>query len=210
MSNFSWRTGGRISSGTPSTSQFGWAAWSIPPRRPSSSRRSLALSWPLPIISQRHGVPATPDELVQHRIVGGTAAAVPTAWMFERRRKGVGDHRSNRTSRRTRTRAPSRRPWPASASLRRAAGHAAASWRMVRWSGCSRNGRWSASRCTPIFPWVQRLAPPGVRLSTISLLIFKTTRKPFRSDPVLNSRRYGKPKRFRAMRLVRPIDVSDT
>src|SRR5882672_11112869 len=33
---------------------------------------------------QRHGVPAAPAELVQHRIVGGTAAAVPTAWMFER------------------------------------------------------------------------------------------------------------------------------
>jgi DNA-binding transcriptional LysR family regulator len=33
---------------------------------------------------QRHGIPATPAELVQHRIVGGTAAAVPTAWMFER------------------------------------------------------------------------------------------------------------------------------
>jgi DNA-binding transcriptional LysR family regulator len=31
----------------------------------------------------RHGVPAAPSELVQHRIVGGTAAAVPTAWMFE-------------------------------------------------------------------------------------------------------------------------------
>ena len=32
----------------------------------------------------RHGVPVTPDEFVQHRIVGGTAAAVPPAWMFER------------------------------------------------------------------------------------------------------------------------------
>src|SRR6202035_5433922 len=32
----------------------------------------------------RHGVPATPNEPVLHRIVGGTAAAVPTAWMFER------------------------------------------------------------------------------------------------------------------------------
>jgi DNA-binding transcriptional LysR family regulator len=32
----------------------------------------------------QHGTPATPSELVQHRIVGGTAAAVPTAWMFER------------------------------------------------------------------------------------------------------------------------------
>ena len=33
----------------------------------------------------RHGIPATPNELVQHRIVGGTAAAVPTAWMFDRK-----------------------------------------------------------------------------------------------------------------------------
>jgi DNA-binding transcriptional LysR family regulator len=32
----------------------------------------------------RCGTPATPDDLVRHRIVGGTAAAVPTAWRFER------------------------------------------------------------------------------------------------------------------------------
>ena len=32
----------------------------------------------------RHGAPETPDDLVHHRIVGGTAAAVPTAWRFER------------------------------------------------------------------------------------------------------------------------------
>ena len=32
----------------------------------------------------RHGVPETPDDLVRHRIVGGTAAAGPTAWRFER------------------------------------------------------------------------------------------------------------------------------
>jgi DNA-binding transcriptional LysR family regulator len=32
----------------------------------------------------RSGTPETPDDLVQHRIVGGTAAAVPTAWRFER------------------------------------------------------------------------------------------------------------------------------
>jgi DNA-binding transcriptional LysR family regulator len=32
----------------------------------------------------RQGIPASPDELVQHRIVGGTSSAVPTAWMFER------------------------------------------------------------------------------------------------------------------------------
>jgi len=33
---------------------------------------------------ERHGVPAVPDDLVRHRIVGGTAAAVPAAWRFER------------------------------------------------------------------------------------------------------------------------------
>jgi DNA-binding transcriptional LysR family regulator len=30
----------------------------------------------------RRGAPETPDDLVRHRIVGGTAAAVPTAWRF--------------------------------------------------------------------------------------------------------------------------------
>jgi DNA-binding transcriptional LysR family regulator len=32
----------------------------------------------------RQGVPATPEDLAGHRIVGGTATAVPTAWLFER------------------------------------------------------------------------------------------------------------------------------
>lgn len=32
----------------------------------------------------RHGPPAHPDDLVRHRIVGGTASAVPAAWRFER------------------------------------------------------------------------------------------------------------------------------
>jgi DNA-binding transcriptional LysR family regulator len=32
----------------------------------------------------RRGAPETHDDLVRHRIVGGTAAAVPTAWRFER------------------------------------------------------------------------------------------------------------------------------
>jgi DNA-binding transcriptional LysR family regulator len=32
-------------------------------------------------------MPATPSDLVQHRIVGGTATAVPTAWIFEREGK---------------------------------------------------------------------------------------------------------------------------
>jgi DNA-binding transcriptional LysR family regulator len=32
----------------------------------------------------RHGAPETPDDLVHHRIVGGTAAAVSTAWRFQR------------------------------------------------------------------------------------------------------------------------------
>lgn len=33
----------------------------------------------------RHGFPETPEDLVRHRIVGGTASAVPTAWRFERK-----------------------------------------------------------------------------------------------------------------------------
>jgi len=33
---------------------------------------------------ERHGVPETPDELVRHRIVGGTAASVPAAWRFQK------------------------------------------------------------------------------------------------------------------------------
>src|ERR1700722_17563975 len=32
----------------------------------------------------RHGAPETPEDLVRHRIVGGSAAAGPTAWRFER------------------------------------------------------------------------------------------------------------------------------
>jgi len=32
----------------------------------------------------RNGAPETPDDLVRHRIVAGPAAAVPTAWRFER------------------------------------------------------------------------------------------------------------------------------
>jgi DNA-binding transcriptional LysR family regulator len=32
----------------------------------------------------RHGQPETPEDLFRHRIVGGTASAVPTAWRFHR------------------------------------------------------------------------------------------------------------------------------
>ena len=32
----------------------------------------------------RHGAPETPDDRVRHRVVDGTAAAVPTALRFER------------------------------------------------------------------------------------------------------------------------------
>jgi len=38
---------------------------------------------------ERAGTPATPMELTQHRIVGGPAADVPTAWAFERGRERV-------------------------------------------------------------------------------------------------------------------------
>ncbi len=37
-----------------------------------------------PAYLARHGTPETPDDLLRHRIVGGTAAAVPTAWRFAR------------------------------------------------------------------------------------------------------------------------------
>ena len=37
-----------------------------------------------PAYLAQHGTPATPDDLSRHRIVGGTASAVPTAWAFER------------------------------------------------------------------------------------------------------------------------------
>jgi DNA-binding transcriptional LysR family regulator len=33
---------------------------------------------------ERHGAPATPDELTQHRIVGGPASVVPAGWRFTR------------------------------------------------------------------------------------------------------------------------------
>jgi DNA-binding transcriptional LysR family regulator len=35
----------------------------------------------------RHGAPQTPDDLGRHRIIAGTAAAVPAAWRFERNGK---------------------------------------------------------------------------------------------------------------------------
>jgi DNA-binding transcriptional LysR family regulator len=35
------------------------------------------------------GSPATPTDLTKHRIVGGSAAAVPTAWAFERAKEKV-------------------------------------------------------------------------------------------------------------------------
>jgi DNA-binding transcriptional LysR family regulator len=37
-----------------------------------------------PSYLDRAGVPVTPDDLARHRVVGGPAAMVPTAWMFER------------------------------------------------------------------------------------------------------------------------------
>ncbi|GGE98586.1 transcriptional regulator [Aliidongia dinghuensis] len=37
-----------------------------------------------PAYLDRAGAPETPDDLARHRIVGGPASAVPTAWVFER------------------------------------------------------------------------------------------------------------------------------
>jgi DNA-binding transcriptional LysR family regulator len=55
----------------------------------SSATAKLIATIPRVIVASpeyldRYGVPTTPEELSGHRIVGGTASAVPTAWRFER------------------------------------------------------------------------------------------------------------------------------
>jgi len=55
----------------------------------SSATAKLIATIPRVIVAspeylERHGVPTTPEDLSRHRIVGGTASAVPTAWRFER------------------------------------------------------------------------------------------------------------------------------
>src|SRR6267154_1858688 len=55
----------------------------------SSATAKLIATIPRVIVAapeylERAGVPATPMDLTKHRIVGGSAAAVPTAWAFER------------------------------------------------------------------------------------------------------------------------------
>jgi DNA-binding transcriptional LysR family regulator len=57
--------------------------------RDSSATARLIATIPRVVVASpdylaRHGVPETPDDLVRHRIVGGSAAAVPWAWRFER------------------------------------------------------------------------------------------------------------------------------
>jgi DNA-binding transcriptional LysR family regulator len=42
-----------------------------------------------PSYLEHAGAPATPTDLTRHRIVGGSAAAVPTAWAFERGQERV-------------------------------------------------------------------------------------------------------------------------
>jgi len=90
---------------------------------------------------QRHGVPATPAELVQHRIVGGSAAAVPTAWMFERDGKeeviSVEPHFSTNENEGAIAAAVA-----GFGITSTSAGHAAESWRTARSSGYSLIGRW--------------------------------------------------------------------
>jgi DNA-binding transcriptional LysR family regulator len=55
----------------------------------SSATAKLVASIPRVIVASptylsQAGVPVTPSDLTQHRIVGGTATAVPSAWVFER------------------------------------------------------------------------------------------------------------------------------
>jgi DNA-binding transcriptional LysR family regulator len=60
----------------------------------SSATAKLIATIPRVIVAapgylERAGVPATPMDLTKHRIVGGSAAAVPTAWIFERDKERV-------------------------------------------------------------------------------------------------------------------------
>src|SRR3984893_12208490 len=55
----------------------------------SSATAKLVATIPRVIVAapqylEQAGAPATPTELTKHRIVGGTATAVPSAWAFER------------------------------------------------------------------------------------------------------------------------------
>jgi DNA-binding transcriptional LysR family regulator len=55
----------------------------------SSATAKLVTTIPRVIVAsptylEQAGAPATPTELTKHRIVGGTATAVPSAWAFER------------------------------------------------------------------------------------------------------------------------------
>ena len=69
--------------GTLSTPPYGLAVWPFDRDRkthrdyPACCRGFSGLSCTL-------RCPETPDDLARHRIIGGTAAAVPAAWRFER------------------------------------------------------------------------------------------------------------------------------
>jgi DNA-binding transcriptional LysR family regulator len=77
-------TGGRTWLGMPWTWQSASGDFPIP-RRPARRIATIpASSWPRPTISRAAERPRSPDDLVGHRIVGGSAAAVPNAWRFER------------------------------------------------------------------------------------------------------------------------------
>ena len=63
---------------------FGWTSWLI-----RAATAKLVARIPRVVVAAREylehaGAPATPTDLTKHRIVGGSAAAVPNAWAFER------------------------------------------------------------------------------------------------------------------------------
>ena len=128
--------------------------------------------------------PLRPSDFIQHRIVGGTSSAVPTAWMFQREGQGgPGDpartalfHQRERGCHRS---GESR----VRGHLDERLGSPPRAWRTVRSSACSSAGRWSASPCTPTSRWGRGLAPPGARPSIISSPISSVARTPIRRDP---------------------------
>ncbi len=73
----------------PSMSRFASAVSSIPAQRLNSSPRYPRVVVAAPAYLSRAGTPKTPADLAKHRIVGGPATAVPTAWTFERAGKTI-------------------------------------------------------------------------------------------------------------------------
>jgi DNA-binding transcriptional LysR family regulator len=122
----------------------------------------------------REGTPGTPDELVRHRIVGGTAAAVPTAWRFERegQESAIKLEPHFSTDENEGAIAAAAAGFGITSTV---AGRAGVNWTMARLFDCCRSGNWPAFRSMPTFRWGGRRAPRHVLPSTTSPPHFSAT-----------------------------------